>query len=216
MRTAINQYRLDLHKRLQIITGQVTEAIGTSVRSLTSMDADLAKSIKKNDREINNGCNAIEERCIEMLATQQLVASDLRDIISLLAIVNEMERIGDYAAGIAKTVLKMGQGVPPSYLVELQEMGDIAVDMVERSIQAYLNRDKDAALEIHESDNAMDKRYRSLQKVVMTEMKTESERLMQLTLLLRVLHNLERMGDRATNICERVIYLVTGEIKEKF
>lgn len=215
MRTAIDEYVKDLEKDLFTITGMVTTAIQNSVESLKEMDLELAAETRQNDQHINDLRLDIEEKCIKIIATQQPVASDLRQLIAILNIITDLERMGDYAAGIAKIVQKLGDEPHVKPLIDIPRMAEIAIDMIERSIKAFVNRDVKAARIINSQDDDIDNLYNQVYRELVSIMIENPRTITRSTYLLWVSHNLERTGDRVTNICERIIFLVSGEMIEK-
>jgi len=215
MRTAIDEYLKDLEEDLYKMTGMVTKAIVKSITALKEKDLELAKEIRKQDQQINDIRLDIEEKCINIIATQQPVASDLRKIIAILNIITELERIGDYASGTAKITQKLGNGELVKPLIDIPRMAELAVDMIERSIAAYAKQDEKAARIINSQDDDIDELYHQVLRELISIMIEDPRTITRATYLIWVAHNLERTGDRVTNICERIIYLITGEMIEK-
>ena len=174
----------------------------------------MARQIIADDREINRKRFEIEEKSIELIATQQPMASDLRNIICILNIVTELERIGDYAEGIAKIVIMIGDEPPLKPLIDIPRMAEKAVDMLHRSLDALINQNADAAKQIATEDDEVDNLYNQVFREQLTFMMEDPRTITGATRLIWVAHNLERSADRVTNICERVVYLVTGKMEE--
>jgi len=211
MRSVIQQNLNDLQDKLNNMGDMVMMAVTDSVESLTDKDVVTAKRIRKEDHRINSIRWEIEEQCITLLATQQPVASDLRELIALLNIITELERIGDYAAGIAKLTVIIGDEPHVKPLIDIPRMSEIAVDMIENSLKAYINRDEKSARLIHSQDDDIDDLYKQIYRELISYMIEKPSTITQCTYLVWIAHNIERMGDRVTNICERIIYLATGE-----
>lgn len=211
MNTVIQDNLRELHEKLNNMTNMVVSAVDQSVNALAEKDVEKAKLIKKEDKLINKIRWEIEERCITLIATQQPVASDLREIIALLYIITELERIGDYAAGIAKITILIDNGDHIKPLIDIPRMRDLAVDMIQNAMKAYMNRNEASARMIHGQDDDIDHLYNQVYRELISFMLEKPGTITQSTHLLWVAHNLERMGDRVTNICERVIYLASGE-----
>lgn len=211
MTTVIQENITELQGKLTKMAEMVVSAVTDSVDALKEKDIDSAKKIKKNDQLINNLRWEIEEDCINLIATQQPVASDLRELIALLNIITELERIGDYAAGISKITILIGDEEHVKPLIDIPRMRDIAVDMIESSIKAYTNRNEKSARLIHSQDDDVDDLYNQVYRELISFMIEKPANITQCTYLVWVSHNIERMGDRVTNICERIIYLATGE-----
>lgn len=215
MREAFKQHLADLEKDLMTMADMVTTAVSKSIVALKTQDTEEAKRIRKGDQLINDKRWEIEEKCINLIATQQPVATDLREIIAILSIITDLERMGDYAEGIAKIVIKLGDAPLVKPLIDIPRMEEIAVDMTRKSLKAYSERDDQAARVINKQDDQVDDLYHQVQRELITIMLEKPSTITASTKLLWVAHNLERIGDRVTNICERIIFLVTGEMIEK-
>ena len=139
------------------------------------------------------------------------MAVDLRSIIAAMMVANELERMGDYAEGIAKISLLMGQVAPLKPLIDIPRMADKSADMLRRSIDSYVNRDVEAAYKVWEDDDEVDEIYNQVYRELLTFMLADPTTIQRATYLLWVAHDLERVADRTTNIAERVIFLVTGK-----
>jgi len=211
----VTQENIDkINDKLLNMADLVTNAVNDSVDSLVYKDFEMAKRIRREDKIINDLRWEIEDDCINLIATQQPVASDLRELVALLTINTELERIGDYAAGISKIVKMIGDEKHVKPLIDIPRMRDIAVDMIENSIKAYINNNEKSARMIHSQDDDIDDLYDQVYRELMCFMIEKPENITQCTYLLWAAHNLERIGDRVTNICERIIYLVSGELAE--
>jgi phosphate transport system protein len=215
------EIRTTYRKKLRLIQddilavgSMVGKAITNSVEALKGRDLETARQIIAEDREINRKRFEIEEKSIELIATQQPMASDLRNIICILNIVTELERIGDYAEGIAKIVIMIGDEPLLKPLIDIPRMADKAVDMLHRSLDALINQNADAAKQIATEDDEVDNLYNQVFRELLTFMMEDPRTITGATRLIWVAHNLERSADRVTNICERVVYLVTGKMEE--
>lgn len=213
--------RTAFHKRLREIQDDVL-AMGSmagkatlrSIDALKNRDLDLAHQIIADDKKINQKRFEIEEKCIELIATQQPMASDLRIILAVLNIVSEVERIGDYAEGIAKIAIMIGDEPPLKPLIDIPRMAEKTVDMLRRSLDAFINRDSEAARKISAEDDIVDQLYDQVFRELLTFMAEDPKTITRATRLIWVAHNLERAADRVTNICERVVFVVTGKMEE--
>lgn len=214
MNTITQEQIEEINQKLIDMSEKVISAIEESVDALVDQDLKKAKLIKKEDKIINDIRWEIEDDCINLIATQQPVASDLRELIALLTINTELERIGDYAAGIAKITLMIGDEKHVKPLIDVPRMREIAVDMVENSMKAYVNHNEKSARMIHSQDDDIDDLYNQVYRELLSFMIENPDNISQCTHLLWASHNLERIGDRVTNICERIIYLVSGEMAE--
>lgn len=192
----------------------VDTAIEHSIRALQTQDVALSTRIVADDQVINDLRFTIEEECLALIATQQPVASDLRAVIAAMNIVNDMERMGDHATGIAKTVIRMGGEPLLKPLVDIPRMADLAREMLKKSLDAFLARDPEAARAVARQDDEIDHLYNQIFRELLSFMIEDPATTTRGTYLLWAAHNLERIGDRATNIAERVIFMTTGTMKE--
>ena len=188
----------------------VIEAVNNSVGALGSLDARMAQKVVDNDAKVNQFRWMLEDKCVDLIALQQPVASDLREIIATLSIVRDLERIGDYAEGIGKIVLMHGDQPLVKALVFLPPMAEKAVSMLRRSLEAFVNRDADKARQICLEDDEVDRLHDQACSDLINRMVENPSVITRATYLMWAAHNLERIADRATNICESVVYLVTG------
>ncbi|OGO30122.1 MAG: phosphate transport system regulatory protein PhoU [Chloroflexi bacterium RBG_16_56_11] len=215
------EIRTAFHKRLREIQDDVL-AMGNMVEKATSRaiealkERDLAKArqIIADDLKVNKMRFDIEEKCVQLIATQQPMASDLRAILGVLNIITEIERIGDHAEGIAKIVLMIGDEPPLKPLIDIPRMAAKVNDMLHRSLDALINRDAAAARKIASEDDEVDQLYDQVFRELLSFMAEDPKTITRATRLTWVAHNLERSADRVTNICERVVYMVTGKMEE--
>ncbi|MEX2585794.1 MAG: phosphate signaling complex protein PhoU [Balneolaceae bacterium] len=212
MRTVIQEHLDDLERDLIIMSKMVITAIQRSVTALKEQDQEEAVQIKKDDKQINEIRWEIEEKAIKLIATQQPVARDLRKMIAILNIITDLERMGDHAGGIASITLKLGDGPSVKPLIDIPRMAEISVGMIENALTAYKERDERAARAIHKQDDQIDDLYNQIIRELVSIMIEDPKTITRCTYLIWVAHNLERIGDRVTNICERIIYLVTGKM----
>jgi phosphate transport system protein len=188
----------------------VIGAINQSVAALKDLDAEQAKRVIANDTQVDRKRWELEDRCVDLIATQQPVASDLREIIATLSIVRDLERIGDYAEGIGKIVLMHGDEPLVRALTYLPAMAEKAIRMLRESLDAFIKRDAKAARAICDEDDAVDKLYDQAYHDLLGYMIKDPSVITRATYLIWAAHNVERIADRATNISESVVYLVTG------
>ena len=191
-----------------------SKAIVRSIEALKNRNQELAHQIIADDQKINDKRFEIEEKCVELIATQQPMASDLRIITAILNITTELERIGDYAVGIARIVIYIGDEPPLKPLIDIPRMADLTVDMLSRSMDAFINRDIEAAKKIVNEDDLVDNLYDQVFRELLTIMAEDPKTITRATRLMWTAHNLERAADRVTNICERVVFIVTGKMEE--
>ncbi len=198
-----------------MVLGSMTErAIVRAVEALKARDQEAARQIIADDALINRKRFEIEEACIQMIATQQPMASDLRTIIAILHIIVDLERMADHAGGIARITLLVGDKPHLKPLIDIPRMAELGVGMLRRSLDAFLRRDAETARAICTEDDAVDALYDQVYRELLTYMLGEPSTIDRATHLLWAAHNLERIADRVTNLCERVIYLVTGKMEE--
>ncbi len=215
------EIRTTFHKRLQeiqddilVMGDMVVKAINRSILALKQRDLAMAHQIIADDLKINEKRFDIEEKCIQLIATQQPMASDLRVIICVLNIITELERIGDYAVGTAKIVVMIGDEPPLKPLIDLPRMAEKTIEMLRRSLNAFVDRDAEAARKISAEDDEVDLLYDQVFRELLTYMAEDPKTINRATRLIWVAHNLERSADRVTNICERVVFVVTGKMEE--
>ena len=215
------EIRAGYHRRLReiqdeilVMGSMVDKALSSSVEALKARDIDSAKRIIADDEKVNQKRFDIEERCIQLIATQQPMAGDLRVIIAVLNIIVELERIGDYAEGIARIVIMIGDEPPLKPLIDIPRMAEKATTMLRQSLEAFINRDAEAARRVAAQDDEIDSLYDQVFRELLTFMIEDPRTITRATRLIWVAHNLERSADRVTNICERVEFAVTGRMQE--
>lgn len=198
-----------------IILGSMAEkAVLQSVDMLVARDIEGSHRLIAQDILINRKRFAIELDTLVVIATQQPMASDLRMLAAILELATELERIGDYGKGIARITVMMGEEPPIKQLIDIPIMADKATDMLRRALDAFVRRDVDTARQIPLDDDELDALYNRVYSELIQIIIRNPQTINQATHLLWVAHNLERAGDRVTNICERVIFTVTGEMRE--
>ena len=214
MRSTLERSLVTIQDDLLRLASMVDQAITLSTQALTERNRDLATSVSANDALLNRTRFAIEESCYRLLATQQLVATSLRVIVGTVSVATNLERIGDHAAGIARLTLRMIDSPPLRPLTVLPQMSETARIMVREAVDAFLKHDMVLAEQVISRDQTIDQLHRHAYDELIACMMRDSTTVERATLLLWVSHNYERIGDRATNICERAIYVATGELKE--
>jgi phosphate transport system protein len=212
-RSLLDRDLAGLMDRTQQLSSMVLEALDRSMQALHTRDVQLARNVIDHDRDVNALRYQIEEECLRTLATQQPAASDLRLIIATTHIAVELERMGDHAASIADVVERMAEEDQILSLHKLPKMAKHANRMVKKSIDAFLLRDAEMALTVTRREEKIDKHYDALFHETLGEMQSE-DYIQRATFLLWVGRHLERVGDRATNIAERVVFMVRGEFIE--
>jgi phosphate transport system protein len=189
-------------------------AIKTAVTALSERNCDLARRISADDEHLNAIRYSLEEKAYSAIATQQPAGHDLRYIVASISIATNLERIGDHAAGIARLVLRMCDQPLLKPLVDIPQMAEIARTMVKDSVKAYLQQDVKLAETVVARDIMVNELHQRVFNDLLAYMTRDPGTVERGTYLLWVSHGLERIGDRAKNICERAIYLTTGELKE--
>lgn len=218
--TIVNRSILDaelqsLKDNLLKMSSLVDNAIANAMESLAQRSLTLADEVVNNDGEINATRYLIEETSLRILATQQPMAIDLRVVIASIHLAVELERMGDHASGIARIVKRMATEDEIDSLQKLPKMAKRARKMLEEGMQAFLNHDVELAQKMVKRDEKMDRQYKSFFRETLVTMQ-DDDYVRRATFLLWVSHNLERIGDRATNIAERVIFMVTGQFVESY
>ena len=212
-----NMPRADFERKLNQVQDEVVElssmvekAIFKSIDALKSRDIELSKQVVEEDDLIDNKQQSLEDLCVDLIALEAPMAVDLRVIISAMMVANELERMGDYAEGIAKLSIAMGDLPPLKPLIDIPRMAEKSVSMLRRSIESYVNRDIEGARQVYRDDDEVDEIYEQVYRELLTYMMADPSTIQRATYLLWVSHDLERVADRTTNIAERVMYLVTG------
>jgi phosphate transport system protein len=213
-RTSFERHLHELQDEVLVLGSMVEKAIYRSMDALKNRDLELAKQIVADDSEIDQKRFDIEEKCIELIVTQQPMAGDLRIIVAVLNIIVDLERIGDHAEGIAKIAIMIGNEPPLKPLIDLPRMAQKTGDMLRRSLDAFIHRDAEAARQITGEDDEIDGLYDQVFRELLTFMAEDPRTITRATRLIWVGHNLERSADRVTNICERVVFVVTGKMEE--
>ena len=203
-----------LHHEVEGMAGMVEKAITRAVEALKQRDLEESRQVIQEDDYIDQKRFEIEDRCVDLIATQQPMAGDLRAIIALLHITVELERMGDYAEGIAKISLMMGQAQPLKPLIDIPRMAEKATEMLRNSMDSLVTLDLVNAYQVCEADDEVDALYDQVYRELLLFMIQDPETIERATFLLWISHDLERIADRATNIAERVIFLVTGKMVE--
>ena len=213
-RNVFDRHLAEIQEEMLVMADMVETAIQRSLEALKSRDVELARQVIADDVKINQKRYDDEERCLELIATQQPLASDLRTIVAVLHMIVDLERMGDHAEGIAKIAVILGDEPPLKPYVDLPRMADIASEMLRESLEAFKHRDAERARAIIDRDDEVDALYDQVYRELLTYMLGDPRTIERATYLIWVAHNLERIADRVTNICERVVFLVTGKIEE--
>ncbi len=207
-------YHKDLHKLKEDVLGMgiiVSRTIGDAVISLKNRDAELAQKVIDMDKEIDALDHSIEENCMRLLALQQPMARDLRLIISVLKMSIDLERIGDLSLEIA-VITKMTANVPPvKPLVDIPRMSEICQEMIRDCMNAFENKDVELAKKVARRDDEIDALFDQIRRELITIMIEDPRKITGAQHLTFVARYLERIGDHITNLCESVVFMVTGE-----
>jgi len=214
IRATFDQELQDLRDNLLRLGSMVDTAISRSIQALKERDQQLAQEIITDDEKINELRFKIEEDCVSIIARQQPAARDLRLIVAAMNIVLDLERMGDHAAGIATIVLRMGDQPLLKPLIDLPRMARISQDMLRYSLDALMSGDADEALAITRIDEEVDQLYNQIFRELISYMIEDPRTVTRAMYLLFCAHNVERIADRVTNICERVIFVSTGQMEE--
>lgn len=213
-RTLFERHLAEVQDEMLVMADMVEKAIQRSVQALKGRDVGLARQVIADDLKINLKRYDIEERCLELIATQQPLAGDLRTIIAVLHMIVDLERMGDHAEGIAKIAVMLADEPPLKPYVDIPRMADAASRMLRESMEAFKKRDADQARAVMNEDDEVDALYDQVYRELLTYMLGDPRTIEQATRIIWVAHNLERIGDRVTNICERAVYMVTGKMEE--
>ncbi|MEJ5311368.1 MAG: phosphate signaling complex protein PhoU [Anaerolineae bacterium] len=203
-----------LQDQVLILGSMVEEAMMTAIDLLKRRDLEGAQRLIEHDIEINTRRYAIENQTLALIALHQPVARDLRTLAAILEISTELERIGDYAKGIAKINLLIGEKPLIKPLIDIPLMAQKALDMLRRSLDAFVAQDVEAARAIPAEDDEVDQLYEQVYNELMMFIRADPANIEQANYLLWAAHNLERAADRVANICERILFTVTGELSE--
>lgn len=214
LRAAYDRSFTNIQEDILRLSDMVDQAIGLALESLKNRDQALAQRIIEDDEDVNALRFEIEEDCLKLIATQQPAATDLRAVVAAMNIVVDVERMGDYAVGIAKTVIRMGDEPLLKPLIDIPRMVEIAREMLREAVRAYSDRDPVKARQVAARDDEIDHLYKAIFDELVEIMAENPQGVTRATYLLWVAHNLERIGDRVTNIAERVVFVTTGDMKE--
>jgi phosphate transport system protein len=197
-----------------ILGSMVEQEILVSVETLKKRDIEGSRQILELDKKINAKRFEMENQVMILIATQQPMAHDLRLLASILEIISELERMGDYGKGIANINIRMGDQPLLKPLIDIPRMAQRGADMLHRALTAFINEDVETARAIPQEDDEIDGLYNQIYRELMVFVIQDPKTIERANWLLWAAHNLERVADRVTNICERTIFIATGELKE--
>jgi phosphate transport system protein len=204
----------DIKQEVMALGGLVSNAVRNSIDALLKRNFSISRTIISEDQVINDRRYAIEHRCLTLIATQQPLASDLRVLASVLEIIMELERMGDYAKGIAKINLLLGQDPLLPQTTMLPQMADIGLNMLSKSLDAFTRVDVALAKAITAEDDLVDALYVQVYRELINEIINDPTAFDRVNYTLWAAHDLERLADRVMNICERTIFIHTGDVEE--
>jgi len=213
-RTLLEQELSKVQEDMLVMADMVDTAIHRSIDALKNRDVELAKQVIADDLKINAKRYDIEEECLEVMATQQPLATDLRIIVAVLHIIVDLERMGDHAEGTAKIAIMLASDPPLKPYIDIPRMAEVATRMLRESLEAFKLRDTEWARRICDQDDEVDSLYDQVYKELLVYMLNDPKTIERATHVTWVAHNLERIADRVTNICERVVYMVEGKMVE--
>ena len=215
LRVDLDRQITHLQEEITLLADVVDKAIYRSVEALKDRDLAESQSVIDGDDYIDQKRYDIEELCVDLIATQQPMAGDLRAVIAMLHIAVELERMGDYAEGIAKISLLMGNEPPLKPLIDIPRMANKAGEMLRDSVDCLVERDLVKAEKVMDDDDEVDDLYDQVYRELLLFMIQDPRSIQRATYLLWAAHDLERIADRATNIAERVMFLVTGRMRKE-
>lgn len=213
-RATFERHLNEIQEDMLVLAGMVERAIGRSIDALKGRDTELARVVIVEDMDINRKRYETEEKCLELLATQQPMAGDLRTIVAVLHIIVDLERMGDHAEGIAKIAIMLADEPPLKPYIDIPRMAEIAGRMLKESLEAFKMRDVDLARRVCDMDDEVDHLYDQVYRELLVYMLNDPKTIERATHITWIAHNLERIADRVTNICERVVYMVQGTYEE--
>jgi len=211
MRKSFHESLQDLKNDMLKMGSMVEDAINKSIRALKECDLELAQKVKDEDDKIDDMEIILEEKCTKLIALQQPVAKDLRMIIVISKLVTDLERIGDHASNIANMVLEIGDEPLIKPLIDIPRMTEIVNRRLRESLDAFVNMDIDLAKKVAQEDEEIDVIDEQILRELLTFMMEDPRTIKQATSLMFISRFLERIGDHSTNICERIVYMVSGE-----
>jgi len=213
-RETFDEYLAHTQDDLLAMGDMVNQAIDKAVQALIKRDMALARQVIDKDERVNLALRNLQENCEVLIATQQPMATDLRLILAINNIANELERTGDYAEGIARLAIRMGQEPPLKPYIDIPRMAQKGRKLLSGQLQAFVDRDADTARALAREDDEIDALYDQVYRELLILMVEDPKVIGRATHLLWVAHNLERIGDRTTNVGEQVVYMITGQVVE--
>ena len=197
-----------------LLGSMVEQATLDSVVALKNRDLRAAQQVIDEDQSINDKRFAIENAILILFATQQPLAHDLRLLAAMLLVTNELERMGDYAKGIGNSIIRLGTSDIPIPILDIEKMGNLAINMLHRALSAFVNENMEQAITIPDEDDEVDELFNKSYRSIVNSMIANPTTIDDASFLLWIVHNLERFADRVTNICERTVFIISGEMME--
>jgi phosphate transport system protein len=214
VRSSFERQLSEVEEDMLVMAAMVERAIERSIEALKNRDVELARVVIVEDAEINAKRFETEEKCLELLATQQPMAHDLRTIVAVLHIIVDLERMGDHAEGIAKIAIMLADDAPLKPYIDIPRMAEVATRMLTQSLDAFKRRDVELARRVCDEDDLVDQLYDQVYHELIVYMLNDPRTIERATHITWIAHNLERIADRVTNICERVVYMEQGKYEE--
>ncbi len=211
-RDALNRQMGNIQDELLLLGSMVEQAMMSAVDTLKARNTTSARELFEQDQVINDKRFAIENAILILMATQQPMARDLRKLAAMLEVNTELERMGDYAKGIDKVTMRLGSGEVNMPTFEITKMAELSVNMLHRALTAFISENTSEALVIPREDDQVDTLFNNAYTRIVNDMISHPETIDQVNSIMWVIHNIERMADRVTNICERTVFIATGEL----
>lgn len=213
-RDIYNRKIQQIKDEILLLGSMVEQATLDSVAAFKQKDIEAAKTVVEEDQAINDKRFAIENAIMILFATQQPLAHDLRLLSAMLIVSNELERMGDYAKGIANNTIRLAKADIPIPIRDIEKMAGLGVSMLHRSLSAFVDENMELAIKIPKEDDFVDELFNKSYRAIVNAMITNPTIIDDASFLLWVVHNLERFADRTVNICERTIFIISGELLE--
>jgi len=214
VRSSFERQLSEVEEDMLVMAGMVERAIERSIEALKNRDIELGRVVIVEDMAINSKRYETEEKCLELLATQQPMAHDLRTIVAILHIIVDLERMGDHAEGIAKIAIMLADEPPLKPYIDIPRMAEVATRMLTQSLDAFKRKDVELARRVCDEDDLVDQLYDQVYHELIVYMLNDPRTIERATHITWIAHNLERIADRVTNICERVVYMEQGKYEE--
>ncbi|MBN2875768.1 MAG: phosphate signaling complex protein PhoU [Spirochaetales bacterium] len=210
LRIQFNEELGRLHHDILAMGSRVEEDLRKALLALKTGDMDLVNEVKASDELVNALQMKIEDQTAMLIATQQPVARDLRELVTIFKVTDNLERIGDHAVHLAKAAKRLAEDPYPRPLDRLERMAEIDVAMVHDAVAAFLNQDENLARETASRDDTVDAEHKAFVQELLAYLKENPDKAQQATKLIATSSFLERLGDHVTNLCEAVVFMITG------